>query len=110
VRRLREQPRVVVASVVGLLALFAAGLLIGIAVGDDRDEVDAAKAHAAAAERRVGQLRHELDDANARLDDASSSLHAARARVGRLERRNARLRRQLRQARRAAARVRDSAR
>jgi chromosome segregation ATPase len=110
VRRLREQPRVVIASVVGLLALFAAGLLIGITVGDDRDEVNAAKARAAGAERRVVQLRNELDDANARLDDASSSLHAAQARASRLERRNARLRRQLRRARRAAQRARDSAR
>jgi septal ring factor EnvC (AmiA/AmiB activator) len=109
VRRLREQPRVVVASVVGLLALFAAGLLIGIAVGDDRDEVDALKARAAAAERRAGQLRDELDSTSAQLDDRSSSLHAAEARARRLERRNTRLRRQLRRAR-AAAHTRDSAR
>jgi hypothetical protein len=99
-RAFREQPRLVLARMLGALCLIAAGLAIGAGLdGDDHDA--AAPLRLAAAQRAARSQRPELQRVSAELDHAVAARTRA-AHALREERRvTQRLRRELKAARRA---------
>jgi hypothetical protein len=101
-RAFREQPRLVLARMLGALCLIAAGLGIGAGLdGDDHDAARAAQLRLAAAQRAARSQRPELQRVSAELDRAVAARTRA-AHALRDERRvTQRLRRELKAARRA---------
>jgi chromosome segregation ATPase len=101
-RRLREQPRMTFATVVGLLCLVLIGIAIGTLVaGGDDDRARAAETRLASAGRALTARQGELRDALARVKKVQSALARAEKQTAALRRINRRLRRDLRQADRA---------
>jgi hypothetical protein len=110
-RAAREQPRIFVAKVLGVLCLMgcslAAGILLGGGGGDDNDAVvRAQQSRVRAAERALGDQADELRRARGQLTRERAAHAHTRARLRACARRNVRLRRDLRRARRALARAR----
>ncbi len=100
-RGLREQPRAVVARLLGAVGLVVIGVLIGGAVHSDRsDEVHAAQVRLVSVQRSRAALNNELQRRTRERDRAVADRVGTERTVRSLRRDNSRLRRELKAARR----------
>jgi hypothetical protein len=100
-RRLRDQPRLALARILGAVCLVLVGTAIGSALDrGDTDRVHAAHVRLVTAQRSLAAGRVELRSANGLAARADVDARRARARVRRCARANRRLRHELAAAKR----------
>lgn len=113
-RAAREHPRLVVAKALGLLAVAACGLVLGLLLRGDGGAVASADAARSAQVRLISTqqtLRSEavlLETTRAQLDRSRAARKRTAVRLRTAQRASAKLRRDLRRVRRALIRARES--
>lgn len=111
-RAAREQPRLVIAKSLGLLAVAACGVVLGLLLGADsgpdagHEAARTTQLRLISTERTLRGQADELHATRARLERARSARARTAARLRATRRANATLRRDLRRVRRALIRAR----